>query len=91
VHAATTVPAESWHLKPYAATRYFGYGYQTWIFPGEPRMFALLGVRGQAIYVDPASKLVLVHTAVRKLPVDPGAFELGALWAGIRAQLGNAP
>ncbi len=45
VHAATTVPAESWHLKPYAATRYFGYGYQTWIFPGERRVFALLGVR----------------------------------------------
>ncbi|MGH7375114.1 MAG: hypothetical protein ACREJY_12895 [Candidatus Rokuibacteriota bacterium] len=89
MHAATTVPAESWHLKPYAATRYFGYGYQTWIFPGERRMFALLGVRGQAIYVDPVSKLVLVHTAVRKLPVDPAAVELGALWAGIREQLGK--
>jgi CubicO group peptidase (beta-lactamase class C family) len=89
VHAATTVPADSWHLKPYAATRYFGYGYQTWIIPGERRMFALLGVHGQAIYVDPASKLVLVHTAVRKLPVDPGTDELHALWAGIREQLGG--
>lgn len=89
--AATTVPAESWHLKPYAATRYFGYGYQTWIFPGERRMFALLGVRGQAIYVDPASKLVLVHTAVRKRPVDPGGEELVALWDGIRARLGDTP
>jgi len=87
--AATTVPAESWHLKPYAATRYFGYGYQTWILPGERRVFALLGVRGQAIYVDPASKLVLVHTAVRKMPVDPGNYELDALWAGIREQLGG--
>jgi CubicO group peptidase (beta-lactamase class C family) len=91
VHAATTVPADSWHLKPYAATPYFGYGYQTWIFPGERRMFALLGVRGQAIYVDPASRLVLVHTAVRKLAVDPGAHELGALWAGLRERLGGAP
>ena len=88
VHAATIVPAESWHLKPYAATRYFGYGYQTWILPGERRMFALLGVHGQAIYVDPAAKLVLVHTAVRKLPDDLGAGELDALWAGIREQLG---
>ena len=90
MHAATTVPPESWHLKPYAATRYFGYGYQTWILPGERRAFALLGVRGQAIYVDPSSKLVLVHTAVRKLPVDPGVVELGALWAGICAQLASA-
>jgi hypothetical protein len=40
-------------------------------------MFALLGLRGQAIYVDPASKLVLVHTAVRRIP-DPGVAELGA-------------
>jgi hypothetical protein len=27
-------------------------------------MFAALGVRGQAIFVDPASKVVIVHTAV---------------------------
>lgn len=91
IHAATTVPADSWHLKPYAATRYFGYGYQTWVFPGERRVFALFGVRGQAIYVDPASKLVLVHTAIRKLPVDPGGAELYALWAGVREHLGGAP
>ena len=55
VHAATTVPADSWHFKPYAATRYFGYGYQTWIFPGERRMFTLLGLHSQAIDVDPSS------------------------------------
>ena len=35
---------------------------------GERRMFALLGVRGQALFVDPASRLVMVHTAVRKQP-----------------------
>jgi hypothetical protein len=52
-------------------------------------MFALLGVHGQAIYVDPAAKLVLVHTAVRKLPVDPDDIELRALWAGIRERLGD--
>jgi CubicO group peptidase (beta-lactamase class C family) len=44
VRAATTVAAEDWHLRPYAATRFFGYGYQTWVFPGERRMFALRGV-----------------------------------------------
>ena len=81
VHAATTVPAESWHLKPYVATRYFGYGYQTWIFPGERRMFALLGVHGQAIYVDPSSRLVMVHTAVREQGED--TEETVALWQGV--------
>jgi CubicO group peptidase (beta-lactamase class C family) len=49
-----------------------GYGYQIWILAGERRMFALRGVRGQAIFVDPASRLVMVHTAVRKQARDPG-------------------
>ena len=35
------------------ATPYFGYGYQFWLFPGEKRRFALLGVYGQSIFVDP--------------------------------------
>ena len=66
-----------------ARRRYLGYGYQTWIFPGERRMFALLGVHGQAIFVDPASRLVLVHTAVRKQPSRGGATELRALWPAV--------
>jgi CubicO group peptidase (beta-lactamase class C family) len=88
LRAATTVSADSWHLKPYAATRYFGYGYQTWIFPGQRRMFALLGLHGQAIYVDPSSRLVMVHTAVSGDPVDPNAEAL-ALWRAIVNQLGG--
>jgi CubicO group peptidase (beta-lactamase class C family) len=88
VHAATTVHPDSWHLKPYAATRYFGYGYQTWIFPGDRRMFALRGVHGQAIYVDPSSRLVLVHTAVRKAPTDSNA-ETVALWQALVKTLGG--
>jgi CubicO group peptidase (beta-lactamase class C family) len=88
LHAATTVPAERWHLKPYAATRYFGYGYQTWIFPGPRRMFALRGVHGQAIYVDPSSRLVMVHTAVRKEPAASNA-EAVALWQGVVDALGR--
>jgi CubicO group peptidase (beta-lactamase class C family) len=82
LQAATTVPPDSWQLKPYAATRYFGYGYQTWIFPGPRRMFALLGVHGQAIFVDPSSRLVMVHTAVRKEPAGSNA-EAVALWQGV--------
>jgi len=80
IRDATTVRADQSHLQPRTATPFFGYGYQTWIFPGARRMFAFLGVRGQAIYVDPASRLVLVTTAVRKLPRDPGGAETVALW-----------
>ena len=47
---ATTVRADQPHLRPGTATPCFGYGYQTWILPGERRMFLLWGVRGQRIY-----------------------------------------
>jgi CubicO group peptidase (beta-lactamase class C family) len=66
-----------------------GYGYQVWILAGERRMFALRGIRGQAIFVDPASRLVMVHTAVRKQPRDPGIREENALWRGLAQQLGQ--
>ena len=60
------------------------------IFPGARRMFAFLGVRGQSIYVDPQSKLVMVHTAVRKQPAnDPGNREAVALWFALVRQLGG--
>jgi CubicO group peptidase (beta-lactamase class C family) len=65
-----------------------GYGYQVWILAGERRMFVLRGVRGQAIYVDPASRLVMVHTAVRKQARDPGVRETNALWRSLVQQLG---
>ena len=61
VKAATTASAP--YLRVGFATMNNGYGYQTWLSDRDGR-FAALGVRGQAIYVDPASKLVVVHTAV---------------------------
>ena len=77
-------------LWPGTATPFFGYGYQTWILPGERRMFAFMGVRGQRIYVDSQSKLVMVNTAVHKQPVDlPQARETGALWTAVVRQLGD--
>jgi CubicO group peptidase (beta-lactamase class C family) len=86
---ATTVRAADGHLAPRVATPYFGYGYQVWLLPGEPRRFALLGIRGQVILVDPASKLVMVHTAVRQKPSEPGALrEPLALWYAVLQQLG---
>ena len=33
-------------------------------------MFLFWGVRGQRIIIDPQSKLVMVNTAVHKLPLD---------------------
>lgn len=66
VREATTAPANS-PFSPRTATPFYGYGYQTWLLPPPGRMFALLGVFGQTIFVDPASKLVLVHTAAREL------------------------
>jgi CubicO group peptidase (beta-lactamase class C family) len=86
---ATSVRADQPHLQPRVATPFYGYGYQTWLFPGPRRMFAFLGIRGQAIYVDPQSRLVMVHTAVRKRPVDPAAREAGALWQSVVRALGT--
>jgi len=95
IRDATTVRPDQPHLAPRTATRFFGYGNQTWIFPEtwmapeERRMFAFLGIRGQAIYVDPSRRLVMVHTAVRKLPVDPANAETIALWRGVVRDLGR--
>jgi CubicO group peptidase (beta-lactamase class C family) len=87
---ATTVQPAGGHLAPGTATPYFGYGYQVWLLPGEARRFALLGIRGQIILVDPASKLVMVHTAVRQKPAEPASYaETLALWFSVVAQLGK--
>ena len=82
---ATTAPEGSFRA-PRVATPFYGYGYQTWILPGPRRMFALLGVYGQAIFVDPASQLVMVHTAVMLDPADL-LLEARALWQGVVATL----
>ena len=61
------IEATDWRQQPPAfqpktATPYYGYGYQFWLFPGEKRRFAMLGVYGQMILVDPQLKLVMVQT-----------------------------
>lgn len=63
VGSATSVRLFDGHLQPRRATPYFGYGYQTWVFP-DSLGFALLGVRGQSVFVHPRLKLVMVQTAV---------------------------
>lgn len=72
------------HFNSNQTGRWFGYGFQTWIFPENDGSFALLGVRGQTIFVDPARKLVMVHTAVRPDARDAGGAETTALWRALR-------
>jgi CubicO group peptidase (beta-lactamase class C family) len=90
---ATVAPADKPFLVP-VPTRY-GYGYQVWLVPppnGQPerRMFVLLGIHGQTIFVDPQSKLVMAQTSVRKKPAnDPIAAETSALWRALVAKLGT--
>ena len=77
---------------PRRATPYFGYGYQFWLFPSEKRRFALLGVYGQSIFVDPELKLVMVVTAAAKSAnVGKESFgrERDALWRGIIKRYGS--
>ncbi len=64
-----------------------GYGYQTWLLPGNRRMFALRGLGGQRILADPESKLVLVQTAARSRGDRTGDRELFALWRAVSSQL----
>ena len=73
-------------FRPQTATSYFGYGYQFWTYPGNKRRFALLGVYGQSIFVDPETKLVMVITAVARnasTAKDSLARERDALWRSL--------
>jgi len=58
--------AEAPHLQPGRATRFNGYGYQTWLVQERAQRFAALGAFGQAIFVSPEDKIVMVHTAVHR-------------------------
>lgn len=91
VPKAYLLEATDWHRQPGAfapkrATPYFGYGYQFWTFPGEKRRFAMLGVYGQSIFVDPELKLVMVITAAAKnasVGKESLARERSSLWRGL--------
>ena len=81
-------------LKPRRATPYFGYGFQFWIFPMRERTFAFQGVHGQAIFVQPASGIVMVQTAVNQAASgqqdpQPG-MERDAFWRGVLKSLGGS-
>ena len=87
--AAPTAPLDQPHLWPGTATEIAGYGYQTWILPGERRMFLLWGACGERMHVDPRSKLVMVNTAVQEGFDPPALQEIGVLWSALVRQLGG--
>jgi len=78
---------------PRVATPYHGYGYQFWLPPMRERTFVMQGIHGQAIYVQPATGIVLVMTSVWDKASgrqDPQPYEeRGALWRGVLEALGG--
>ncbi|MBC7598887.1 MAG: beta-lactamase family protein [Polaromonas sp.] len=80
-------------FRPRTATPVFGYGYQFWLMPLNTRTFALQGIHGQAVYVQPASGIVMVVTSVwagasGQQNVQPFQ-ERDALWRGVLRSLGG--
>jgi len=79
-------------FQPRRATPYFGYGYQTWLFPMRERSFAFLGIFGQSIFVQPASGIVMVQTSVYDQPSgDPMGQLRTEMWKGVLSSLGGNP
>lgn len=77
-------------FRPRKASPYFGYGYQFWLLPLRERTFAMLGIYGQALYVQAKSKIVMVHMAVNASPREIEAnAERDAMWRGVLTSLGG--
>ncbi len=81
-------------FRPRRATAYFGYGYQFWLMPLRERTFALQGIHGQTVYVQPSSGLVMVLTSVWESASgrqDSQPYEeRDALWRGVLRSLGGS-
>ena len=80
-------------FKPRIATPYFGYGYQFWLLPMKARTFAMQGIHGQTLYVQPSTGVVMVLTSVWEQASgrqDPQPYqERDALWRGVLRSLGG--
>jgi CubicO group peptidase (beta-lactamase class C family) len=80
-------------LKPRKATPYFGYGYQFWLMPMKERTFAMQGIHGQTVYMQPSTGIVMVLTSVWESASgrqDPQPYEeRDALWRGVLRSLGG--
>jgi CubicO group peptidase (beta-lactamase class C family) len=93
VLAATSASLQPPAFRPHRATPYMGYGRQFWLFPFEERTFAMEGVHGQCVFVQPASGIVMVQTAVNPVASgrqdpEPGR-ERDAFWRGVLQSLGG--
>lgn len=87
---ATDSSLQPSNFKPKVASNYFGYGYQTWLFPMRKRTFALIGIYGQSVYVQPESKIVMVQTSVYdNASGDPMNRQKNELWSEVLNQLGG--
>lgn len=87
---ATDATLQPTAFRPRKASPYYGYGYLFWIFPMRERTFALLGIYGQAIFVQPSSGIVMVQTAATHEARDRAAgAERDALWRGVLESLGG--
>lgn len=90
---ATDPARQSAAFQPRRATPYLGYGYQFWLLPLAERTFAMQGVYGQGLFVQPASGIVMVVTSVWAQPSgqqDPApGQERNALWLGVLRSLGG--
>jgi CubicO group peptidase (beta-lactamase class C family) len=84
--AATSIAPSDIHLR-FKSSYWAGYGYQVWLIPGDHRMFALQGLRGQFVMVDPETKLVLVQTGVRAASDQSADMELIAIFQAASSQL----
>ncbi len=65
---ATNAERQPDFLKPRKASQFFGYGYQTWLYPYRTRTFQARGLFGQELIVQPDSKIVIVMTSVLQMP-----------------------
>ena len=83
VRDATRAAGKGFHPGDFG--QFFGYGYQTWIMPGDGRQFVLRGLRRQFVFVDPDAKLVMVNTAAEN--VAGGNGEQLALWNAVTRAL----
>jgi CubicO group peptidase (beta-lactamase class C family) len=90
---ATDAARQPTAFRPRYATPGMGYGYQTWIAPFKERTFALQGIHGQHIMVQPKSGIVMVQTSVNDQPSgrqDPRPYQMrDALWLGVLKSLGG--
>ncbi len=90
---ATAAARQPPAFRPQPGPPYTGYGYQFWLSALRERTFSAQGIHGQALYVQPASGIVMVHTAVHqgasaRQDPEPGRAR-DALWRGVLGSLGG--